>query len=231
MIITTTYTQRLTVTTDDSGTVTTRRAYSADTHTAYLFEELSPEAQAHAIEEAIEDEERTYCSGYSWTSQTGISEADIWEAARDLEKGQPIDLSHDAGGSPYGTARGTWWSHPADWERVTEQRHTGVCYSMDLCDTWNAYAARIIALQEGYEDADAAYYDAPDGSDEKSKWESVRDRCETAAEALTEEAARAVGDMIDSLIEGEHDYYTSPEFWRDWLSDGETRFTRGGERI
>ena len=119
----------------------------------------------------------------------------------------------------------------ADWESVTKEQHTGIVYSMDICDTWNAYARRIIALQEGYEEADEAYYNAPEDSDEERRYIELRDKCENAAEELTEEAACAVGNVVDGLIEAERDYYTSPEFWREWLNDGETRFTCDGERI
>ena len=257
-IITTVFTQRLTITTDDSGNVTMQRTSSADTHSAFYFDELSKEAQDRAISDAIEEETELYYSGDRYASQTGICESDILNAAEELEKAQRIEVTQDQGCSWYGTARGSWFYHPAYWEAVTEQENNGTCYSMDICDAWNTYAARIVALQEGHEEAtdraaefwsvysdfDYMKWDAETDEERRqveaiadtaaeaaAEFERIAERIENAAEELTEEAARAVGNIVDGLIEAERDYYTSPEFWREWLSDGETRFTRDGERI
>ena len=106
MIITTTYTERLTITTADDGTQAISRTHHADTETECLFSELSPAAQDRAISDAIEKEERDYYEyGTYGTSQTGMSEAEIWDAADTLAKHQPVHIGTDAGGSPYGTAR------------------------------------------------------------------------------------------------------------------------------
>lgn len=244
-IITTTYTERKTIKTDDAGNVTITTSHDAHTVSEYRFTELAPEAQARAIRDAIEEEERDYYSGNP--CQMYFTEREIIDAASDLEKSQPIEITQDYGCSWYGTARGGYWHHAADWEAVTEQQHNGICYSMDICDAWNAYAARIVALQEGHEEAtDRAYVHdenadnaADNGNAEIEKAERNRaafydrmaERIEEVAEELTEEAARAVGNTVDSLIEGERDYYTSAEFWRDWYTNGDDRFTRSGERI
>lgn len=240
MITTTQYTQTLTITTDDAGHVTTTRTSSADTLTEYLFTELSPEAQARAIQDAITLE---------MTEPYGMTYFDveeIWSCARDLEKQQPAYFGTDAGGSPYGSARRYRWSTP-DWEAVTEAEDDGICWSMDMCDRWNGYAARIIALQEGHEEAtDRAYIHneaadnaADNGAHEIEQaerrratfYEDMAERIEAAAAELTEEAARAVGDVIDGLIELSYDWHTSPEFWREWLADSDDRYARDGARI
>lgn len=247
MKTTTTYTERLTITTDDDGARTITRTSHADTSTAYLFDELSKEAQDRAISDAIEEETELYYSGDWYASQTGISERDILDAAEELAKAQNIEVTQDQGCSWYGTARGSWFYHPADWEAVTEQQHNGMAVSMDICDAWNTYAVRIMALQEGHEEATAQAWthdenadNATDNGDtqtaeaERSRakfYEDMAERIENAAEELTEDAARAVGNIVDGLIEAERDYYSSPEFWREWLEDGETRFTRDGQRI
>ncbi len=242
-IITTTYTQRLTIVTDDAGRVTITRTHDADTHAAYLFDELSHEAQARAIRDAIEEEN----DPANWyTSKSYFDEEEIWSAAQELEKHQPVHIGTDAGGSPYGTARRYGWS-VANWESVTEEQDTGICWSMDICDVWNAYAARIIALQEGHEEATDRAYIHDENADNAAEngniqiaeaerqraafYEDMAERIENAAEELTEEAARAVGDTVEGLIEAERDYYQSDEFWREWYNDGETRFTRDGKRI
>ena len=245
MKTTTVYRQTLTITTDDDGSRTITRTSSADTDTAYLFDELSKEAQDRAISDAIEEE--TNPENW-WSSQTYFAESEIIDAAEELEKHQPIEIAQDQGCSWYGTASGAhWWKHPANWESVTEEQNTGICYSMDICDAWNEYAARIIALQDGHEDAEERAYIHDENADNAAEngdiqtaeaerrraafYEDMAERIEAAAEELTEEAARAVGNVVDSLIESERDYYSSPEFWNEWLNDGETRFTREGERI
>lgn len=247
MRTTTIYTERTTIITDDSGALTISRTTDAGITTECWFSELSPEAQKRAIRDAIEEEERDYYQyGIYGASQSGMSEAEIWKAAEELEKHQPAYISTDAGGSPYGTARRYGWS-AADWERVTEEQDTGICWSMDVCDAWNAYAVRVIALQEGHEDAEERAYihnenadNAADNGDTRTAeaerrrakfYEDMAERIANAAEELTEEAARAVGDIVDGLIEAERDYYRSEEFWRDWYANGDERFTRDGERI
>lgn len=227
MITTTQYTQTLTITTDDDGTQTISRSHRARTVSEYRFTELSPEAQARAISDAIEEE--TSAEGY-WCSQTYFAESEIIDAAKELEKHQPIEIAQDQGCSWYGTASGAHWWKPIKWESVTEEQHTGICWSMDICDVWNRYAARIIALQEAHEEAeDRAYF--ADTQEEQDAYNDMAERIENAAEELTEEAARAVGDVIDGLIEAEREYYSSEEFWREWLADGDDRYTRDGERI
>jgi len=259
MKTTTIYTERKTITTDDAGNVTITTSHDADTLTEYYFTELTPEAQARAISDAIEEERRDYYeNGAYGTSQAGMTESEIIDAAEDLAKHQPIHIGYDAGGSPYGTARRYRWS-TADWQSVTEQQDNGICFSVDICDTWNEYARRIIALQEANEEANDASYehdeaadaahdiyhyaDVSDADREKARetyeqeraaaalYEDIAERIENAAEELTEDAARAVGNVVDGLIESEREYYQSEDFWREWLSDGDDRYTRDGARI
>lgn len=255
---TTTYTQTLIITTDDDGNRTATRTHHAGTYTEYLFSELSPEAQERAISDAIAEE---VDNAWIPCSQIYFATEDILDAAHDLQKSQPIEIEEDQGCSWYGTARGTcpWAHHSPDWQAVTEAKDTGICYSMDICDAWNAYAARIVALQEAYEEAEDkawTYYEAADATDDRRNYDDITDdqrdalravaeaersraafyedmaeRIEAAAEELTEEAAQAVGSIVDGLICEAWTYYQSPDFWREWLDDGEARFTREGERI
>lgn len=243
MKTTTIYRETLTITTDDDGARTVTRSSYADTETEYRFTELSHEAQERAIRDAIE-EETDPANWYG--SQTYFAESEIWDAAETLAKHQPVHIGTDAGGTPYGTARRYGWS-AADWESVTEEQDTGICWSMDICDAWNRYAVRIIALQEAHEEAGERAYihdenadNAADNGDIQTAeaerrratfYEDMAERIEETAEELTEEAARAVGDTVDGLIEADRDYYSSEEFWREWLKDGDDRYTRDGERI
>lgn len=248
MKTTTRYSVTITRETDAAGNTTTRRAENIESATVYRFAELTPDAQERAIRDAIEEEERAYYEReWPYASHTGTAEFEIWHAAEELEKSQPLEISTDQGGSPYGTARGhRFCRHEAEWERVTEAKHSGDAYSMDICDAWNAYAARIIVLQEGHEEAEERAYihdenadNAADNGDittaraERSRAELYRhiaERIENAAEELTEEAARAVGNTIDWLIEAEREWYASAEFWRDWLHGGDEEYTADGAR-
>lgn len=251
MQTTTTYTRTVTITTDDDGTRHVSRATHADTMSAYLFDELSPEAQERAISDAIAEEE----DPDNWyVSHTYFAHDEIWQCVRDLEKQQPIDI-YDS----YGI-----WGKTTDcggygvYELVTEAKDSGMCYSVSMCETWNRYAPRIMVLAQGAEDAldkaaehDTLAYEAERSRDdaetaaERKAFDAYRrieenltqhfselaERCADAAEELAAEAAQAVADTVEGLLEAKADYYLSAEFWREWLSDGETRFTRDGERI
>lgn len=253
MKTTTIYRQTLTITTDDDGSRTITRTSHADTATAYRFSELSPEAQRRAISDAIEEE--TSAEGY-WSSQTYFAEEEIWQAAQDLERQQPVRFYSDAGGSPAAEARAWTYDphtqrHHSFWgdacELVSMAEDTGISYSMDICDRWNEYAPRIMALVEAIEEAGERRDIHDDNADNAERegdsrtaeaerrramfYDDMAARCDEVAEDLTEEAARAVGNVVDGLIEAERDYYSSEEFWREWLSNGDDRYTREGQRI
>lgn len=253
MKTTTIYHEYLTITTDDDGARTITRSSYADTETAYRFTELSPEAQQRAINDAIEEETS---AGNWYCSQTYFTEEEIWQAAHDLEKQQPVRFYCDQGGSPAAEARA--WRYDPSTERhcgfwgdacelVTLAKDTGICYSMDICDRWNQYAPRIMALVEAIEEAgerrdihednadnaeyEGAYQTAEAERRRAATYDDIAAKCNEVAEELTEEAARAVGDTVEGLIEAERDYYQSDEFWREWLSESDDRYTRDGERI
>lgn len=233
-IITTTYTERKTITTDDAGNVTITTSHAARTITEYLFHELAEEAQARAIHDAIEEERNSYTYGAGHT-QTEVDE--IWHAYNALANDQPIRW-HDHYWSFFLTVE--------DAERVTPQEDTGECNSMDICDAWNQYAAAVPLLIEEAEDHEgiaseiaAPYYwphcVAPEEAPSVIIWgkahEDHAEKCCEKAEELAEKAKDALEHQVKALIEGAEEYYQSPEFWREWLEDGETRFTRDGERI
>lgn len=119
-----------------------------------------------------------------------MTESEIWDAAEDLAKHQPIHIGYDAGGNPYGTARRYRWS-TADWQSVTEQQDTGICFSMDICDTWNAYARRIIALQEANEEANdqAAEFWSIESDAHDATWDTDDDAEKERLEAIADTAA------------------------------------------
>lgn len=162
MIITTTYTERLTITTADDGTITTKRTSHADTRTEYLFEDLSEAAQARAISDAIEEEQADFeAYGIYGASQTGFSISEIWQAAHELEKQQPVIFDSE-NETIYATPISRYWSeydkrylslYGDSWELVSEAEDNGICFSVDLCNAWNTYAPRIIALREAYDEA------------------------------------------------------------------------------
>lgn len=237
-IITTTYTERLTITTDDAGNVTTSRTHSARTVTEYLFCELAPEAQERAIRNAIEEEADAYhTSSLEYASHTGTDIAEVWDAYRELQKHQPLEW-HDHYWSFYLTV--------GDAERITTEKDTGICWSMDICDAWNAYARAIEMLIEEAEDHEATadqitapYYwpycitDEVPGS--ALIWSTAHgnhaDACRHKADELAEQAKDAVESVIKSTIDDLETYYQSPEFWREWLEESDDRYSRDGARI
>lgn len=234
-IITTVYTERLTITTDDDGNVTMQRTSSADTHSAFYFDELSKEAQDRAISDAIEEERNDYYQ--CGTGHTAWNIEEICDAYNDLAKHQPLRY-HDHYSSFYLTVE--------DPERVTPESNNGICWSMDICEAWNRYAAAVPMLIEEAEDHEATadeltapYYWPHCIADHEPMsvlvWSKAHgdyaDRCRWKAEELAEKAKDALESELQRLIEETEDYYQSAEFWREWLNDGETRFTRDGERI
>lgn len=234
-IITTVYTERLTITTDDNGNVTMQRTSSADTHSAYLFDELSKEAQDRAISDAIEEEERDYYE--RGTGQTAWNIEELWDAYNSLAKHQPLRC-HDYYSSFYLTVE--------DPERVTPENDLGICWSMDICEAWNRYAAAVPMLIEEAEDHEATadeltapYYWPNCVADHEPTsvlvWSKAHgdhaDRCREKAEELAEKAKDALERELKRLIDETEEYYTSAEFWREWYSEGDERFTRDGERI
>lgn len=243
MKTTTVYTETLTITTEDNGARTIERSSHAQTLREYYFTELTPEAQQRAIDDAIE-EETDPANWYG--SQTCITEDEIWDAAHELEKQQPIRFYTDPGGSACAEARAGRFIYDP-FELVTMAENTGICFSMDICDKWNEYAPRIMALVEGRDEAierrdihEANADTANDNSEYETgekewqracKYDAIADKCVQVAEALTDEAAQACGDVLDGLIEAERDYYQSADFWREWLADSDDRYTRDGARI
>lgn len=233
-IITTTYTERKTITTDDDGARTIARHEYADTDTEFYFSELAPKAQQRAINDAIEEERNSYAYGEGHT-QFEVDE--IWSAYNALAKHQPIQW-HDHYWSFFLTVE--------DAERVTPEEDTGECNSMDICDAWNQYAAAVPLLIEEAEEHEgiaseiaAPYYwpffVAPEEAPSVIVWgkahEDYAEKCREKAEELAEKAKDALEHQVKALIEGAEEYYQGREFWREWFSDGDERFTRDGERI
>lgn len=234
MKTTTIYRETLVITTDDDGKRTITRHEYADTDTEFYFSELSPKAQERAIRDAIEEERNSYAYGEGHT-QFEVDE--IWSAYNALAKHQPIQW-HDHYWSFFLTVE--------DAERVTPEEDTGECNSMDICDAWNQYAAAVPLLIEEAEDheglateIDSPYYWPYCVTDQEPTsvlvWfkahEDHADRCRAKAEELAEKAKDALEHTVKALIEGAEEYYQSSEFWRDWYSEGDERFTRDGERI
>lgn len=234
MITTTIYTERKTITTDDAGRVTITTGHSAHTLTEFLFSELSPEAQARAIRDAIEEEQHDYWEGHGHTAWD-IEE--IWQAFADLAKHQPVQW-HDHYCSFFLTV--------GDAERVTPEEDSGICWSMVMCDAWNQYAAAVPLLIEEAEEHEAAaneiaapyywpYCVAEYEPESVSVWfkahEDYADACRAKAEELAEEAKNALEHSIKSLIESVESYYASEDFWREWYTEDDYRFTREGERL
>lgn len=240
MKTTTTYTQTVTIVTEDDGARTITRSHHADTNSVFWFEELSEEAQARAVRDAISEElEAYYNSGWPYASMTGASVNEVWEAFHDLQKRQPLQY-HDHYSSFYLTV--------GDAESISTEQDDGTTPSIDICSAWNRYARAIEMLIEEAEDHEATaaelsapyYWYAPsltsyEEPESASIWYDAHsdhaDKCRQKAEELADDAANAVESAIKTAVDSIEDYYRSPEFWRDWYANGDERFTRDGERI
>lgn len=235
MKTTTIYTERKTITTDDAGNVTITTSHSADTLTEYYFTELTPEAQARAISDAIEEEQRDYYQ--HGDGMTGWNISHIWDAYHDLQKHQPIEY-HDHYSSFYLTV--------GDAEKVTPEDGDRFDFCPDICEAWNRYAAAVPLLIEEAEDHEgiaseitAPYYWSWEVADEEPTsvlvWYKAHgdhaDRCRYKADELAEQAKDALEAKMYELINETEEYYQSEDFWREWLSDGDDRFTRDGARL
>lgn len=235
MITTTEYVQRTIITTDDDGNRTVTTSHSADTVTEYFFTELSETAQARAIRDAIEEEQRAYYE--NGDGMTGWNISHLWDAYTDLQKHQPIKY-HDYYSSFYLTVE--------DAEKVTPEDGDGFDFYPDICEAWNAYAAAVPLLIEEAEDHEgiaseitAPYYWPWNVADEEPTsvlvWYKAHgdhaDRCRYKADELAEQAKDALESKMHELISETEEYYQSEEFWREWLSNGDDRYTRDGARI
>ena len=92
---------------------------------------------------------------------------------------------------------------------------------MDLCGIWNAKLPQMQAIGRAYDFADEI-------DDEERRWKLI-DAADVAWEALVQTIGDEMASYAKQTMRAEQDYYTSHEFWDDWLDDGETWFTREGE--
>lgn len=176
----------------------------------YLFNELSESAKRAAMDAAISDEWVNPCGHYAFASE------EIWGELHYIEK--MLDLRFSCGRTNedvWGEAKGTCIDEPQTLDEAD-------CYpEMELREVYDKYRPQLECVYRAMEYAQTI-------EDEDRRWE-LEGYADEAWDAIRETIAERIAKMARDLLEGELDYYTSWEFWREWLDDGESLFTIDGE--
>jgi hypothetical protein len=181
-----------------------RRTETRRTETVDLFhyDELSPDAKRAACEEAIESEWQDPFGHFAFAGE------DMYRAVQGIEKQTPLTFES------YGYANDVCvkYIRESDPDAYTLD-DDGECYSIDLCELWNKHLPEMQRIAKRFENEDGDDYDY--GAYEE--WQSLM---------------RSIGDdmarYITRTLDAEQEYYTSVEFWDEWLSDGDEWFTMEG---
>ena len=180
------------------------------TTTRMLYHELSPAAKKLAREDAIEQEWQD-----PW-GQYGMTYREIWSELEEIAKETPIRFQ--TGYSDEDVFAVTASSSPC----AIELKDSGICWSMDLCEIWNRRLPLMRMIERAQEFAE--------GREDYNAYYSLRNAADAAWEALMQRTGDEMASYAKEMMWAERDYYTSHEFWDEWLDDGETWFTAEGER-
>lgn len=175
----------------------------------YLFRELSESAKQAAMDAAIGDEWENPCGHYALASE------DIWAELHYLE--EMLDLRFHCGRTNedvWGEAKGTLIDEPPALDEAD-------CYpSMELREVYDKYRPQLECIYRAMEYAQTI-------EDDDRRWE-LEGYADEAWDAVRDTIADRIAEVAHDLLEGELDYYTSWDFWGDWLNDGESLFTIDG---
>lgn len=207
-------------------------AYTAENGTSIInrviplfeFHELSEDAQNRVISEyASERENDPYFPQWFYDCY----EHDVWECVHDLEK--------SISGARVNWRYNRWYSadfdceysyndcyDPCELETVDDN---GICYSMDLCDTWNAHIRELNAINARFELIEQYMEETASNYDYWNLYtaaDRVYNRLDDMRSDLIgrwynelEKACDDVRNTIETLLRGEWEYYTSEECARD----------------
>lgn len=166
----------------------------------YTYDELPQEAKDKAFEEWVE-------SGAN-RDQYNFACEDIGECLNDFCKATGAEWRFDSYDIVYVEApSSTWGTYPESVRADSPLKDNGFCYSMDICDAWNAHFPRIGELY-------AAYMDSDQYTDEAYEAEKAYSVEVLAALEDVEKAAR-------KLTEAEWDYwiYNDRTAFEDFKAD------------
>ena len=204
----------------------------------YTLEELDKDAREKALQDYIEERA---ADPYYWQHFADCTEREIWECVRGLEKSiSAVDVRWSY--NPWYSAdfdcvyklKGVDWIGPDEMEPAEDD---GYCYSMDLCDAWNAHIRRLNGLARMYlYMVDLQGYEYP-----AHEWECGGDPCNRAfyyrLEGLInglrdrwfaelEAACEDVTRTLEGLLQSEWEYYDSREYAELEFED---EYTQGGK--
>lgn len=170
----------------------------------FLYSELSPTAKEAVRNDAIDSEWRDPCGHYSMACD------DVWRAVQGIEKQTPFRFK-----TGYNEADAFVTMRCASDPDAYTLDDNGECYSIDLCEIWNKHMPEMERISKDFDGFDG-------------------DPCDSRAYKEWEKLLGSIGDDMASYIrktlDAERDYYTSHEFWDEWLDDSDEYFTKDGMR-
>lgn len=200
----------------------------------FTFDELSEDAKNRVVSDYCEERAN---DPYYWQYFADTCESEIWECVRDLE--------NSISGARVSWSYNRWYSCDFDCEysysdsydpcELEPIENNGYCYSMGICDTWNAHIRKLNAISYRLEYIGHLMEDVyPDWDYWRSDWieenEPFYNRLDIlysdAVSLWYEELERACDDvrnMIEFLLRSEWEYYTSEEFAREECEDESTQ--------
>jgi len=216
---------------DTITTYDTERGTTQTTRVIPLFEfyELNEDAKNKVVKEYAEERAN---DPYHWQWFSDTTESEIWDCVHDLENSiynARVSWNYNR-----------WYSCDFDCEysysdiydpcELYAVEDNGICYSMDLCDAWNAHLKRLngICYRIEYLDHlcdDVYYYEpwymgaGPENETFYKRLDSMRDDLISLWYEELEKACEDVQSTIESLLRGEWEYYTSEEYTRAECED------------
>lgn len=176
-------------------------AYDVD---VFEYDELSDEAKDRAFDNFVASGEPEF--------QLELTLNEIFDALCDFDRETGVESEIDGWNVLHLSARSLDKMYANGFQKLED---TGICYSMDICDAWNAHVGKLSELWE-------TWYSAEYG-----------DPSYEAAEALDAEIRAAlhdVGAITQRNIDAEEDYYTNhrAEFFEEFDAC-EHEYTADGE--
>ena len=207
----------------------------------YTFNELTEEARARVVADYVEERANDPYFGQYFAD---TYEREIWDCVRNLEESITCACVR--------WQYNRWYSCDFDCEYKIKDfdwiapdiaevvKDDGYYASSDLCSAWNAHTRKLSALATMYDNlcdqvhkypyAEWEYgrngWGVPENRAYGEKLEDMRDNILNAWIEELEAAAEDVRNMIEYLLRGEWDYYTSEEYAR---MECEDEFTQGCE--
>lgn len=170
----------------------------------FEYDELSDDAKERAFDNFVASGEPQF--------QLEMAIDEIFSALCDFDRETGVEAEIDCYNVLHLRARSFERLYDKGFQKLED---TGICYSMDICDAWNAHVEKLSELWE-------TWYSAEYG---EPSYEA-----EDALDAEIRAALRDVGVATQRNIDAEVDYYTNhrAEFFEEFDAD-EHEYTADGE--